>query len=73
MLIGEVQAAFAEIDPNLPILKNADDRAADGGALIDTQNAGLAAFRASSPCWRLRSSCIGLYGVMDVQRGAPDE
>ncbi len=67
-ITGEVRAALAEIDPNLPVLKSQTiDEQIDG--LIDQQTfvSKLAAFFA---LLALTLACIGLYGVMtyNVQR-----
>jgi predicted lysophospholipase L1 biosynthesis ABC-type transport system permease subunit len=67
-ITGEVRAALAEIDPNLPVLKTQTiDEQIDG--LIDQQTfvSKLAAFFA---LLALTLACIGLYGVMtyNVQR-----
>ena len=57
-LIGEVRAAFAEIDGNLPILKVQTIERADGGS--DRHDRSWSrSFRASSLCWRWRSPASG--------------
>jgi predicted permease len=61
-LIGEVRAAFAEIDGNLPILK-VQTISEETEGLIDTQKlvSQLSGFFA---LLALALSCLGLYGVM---------
>jgi len=62
MLIGEVRAAFAEIDGNLPILdvKTIREQTED---LIDTQRL-VSQLSSFFSLLALALSCIGLYGVM---------
>jgi predicted permease len=62
MLIGEVRAAFAEIDPNLPILKMQTIEQQTEG-LIDTQKL-VSQLSSFFSLLALALSCIGLYGVM---------
>lgn len=62
MLIGEVRAALAEIDPNLPILKMQTIEQQTEG-LIDTQKL-VSQLSSFFSLLALALSCIGLYGVM---------
>jgi predicted permease len=62
MLIGEVRAAFAEIDGNLPILKVQTIREETEG-LIDTQKL-VSQLSSFFSLLALALSCLGLYGVM---------
>jgi predicted permease len=62
MLIGEVRAAFAEIDGNLPILEvKTIEQQTEG--LIDTQKL-VSQLSSFFSLLALALSCIGLYGVM---------
>jgi predicted permease len=61
-LIGEVRAAFAEIDPSLPILKVETIRE-QTESLIDTQKL-VSQLSSFFSLLALALSCIGLYGVM---------
>jgi predicted permease len=62
MLIGEVRAALAEIDPNLPILKMQTIEQQTEG-LIDRQKL-VSQLSSFFSLLALALSCIGLYGVM---------
>ena len=62
MLIGEVRAAFAEIDRNLPILKVQTIRETTE-QLIDTEKL-VSQLSSFFSLLALALSCIGLYGVM---------
>jgi predicted permease len=61
-IAGEVRAAFAEIDPNLPILKVQTIRE-QTESLIDTQKL-VSQLSSFFSLLALALSCIGLYGVM---------
>jgi ABC-type antimicrobial peptide transport system permease subunit len=60
--MGEVRAALAEIDPNLPILKMQTIEQQTEG-LIDTQKL-VSQLSSFFSLLALALSCIGLYGVM---------
>ena len=62
MLIGEVRAAFAEIDRNLPILKVQTIRETTE-QLIDTEKL-VSQLSSFFSLLALALSCLGLYGVM---------
>ncbi len=61
-IVGEVRATFAEIDPNLPILKVQTIRQ-QTESLIDTQKL-VSQLSSFFSLLALALSCIGLYGVM---------
>jgi predicted permease len=62
MLIGEVRAAFAEVDRNLPILKVQTIRETTE-QLIDTEKL-VSQLSSFFSLLALALSCLGLYGVM---------